>query len=63
MEAHTLGHLVALNVTPADFGDRAAIARLVADIQEAKGESVDLAYVDQGYTWSAAAKVAAVDGI
>ena len=59
----TLGHLLALHVTPADVGDRAAVARLAADIQEATGDSVDLAYVDQGYTGDAAAKAAAAEGI
>src|SRR5271168_1115663 len=59
----TLGHLLALHVTPADVGDRAAIRRLAADIQDATGDSVRLAYVDQGYTGEAAADAAAVEGI
>ena len=33
----TLGHLLALHVTPADVGDRAAVERLAADIQDATG--------------------------
>jgi len=63
MAVDTLGHLLALHVTPADVGDRAAVARLSADIQEATGETVKLAYVDQGYTGEAAAKAAAAEGI
>ena len=59
----TLGHLLALHVTPADVGDRAAVARLAAEIQDATGDSVSLAYVDQGYTGEAAAKAAAAEGI
>ena len=59
----TLGHLLALHVTPADVGDRQAVARLVADLQEATGETVKLAYVDQGYTGETAAEAAAVEGI
>ena len=46
----TLGHLLALHVTPADVGDRTAVSRLCADIQDATVEQVQLAYVDQGYT-------------
>ncbi len=46
----TLGHLLALHVTPADEQDRAQIDRLAAAVQQATGESVTLAYVDQGYT-------------
>ena len=58
----TLGHMLALHVTPADVGDREAVARLAADIQDATGESVELAFIDQGYTGEAAAKVAAAEG-
>jgi transposase len=59
----TLGHLLALHVTPADVGDRAAVARLAAEMQDATGDSVSLAYVDQGYTGEAAAKATAAEGI
>lgn len=58
MAVDTLGHLLALHVTPADCGDR-----LAADIQDATGDSVRLAYVDQGYTGETAAKVAAAEAI
>ncbi len=63
MAVDTLGHLLALHVTPADVGDRQAVARLAADIQDATGDSVELAYVDQGYTGEAAAAAAAAEGI
>jgi transposase len=63
MAVDTLGHLLALHVTPADIGDRAAVGRLCADIQDATGEHVQLAYVDQGYTGEAAAEAARVEGI
>lgn len=46
----TLGHLLALRVTPANEQERAQVAELAAAVQDATGESVDLAYVDQGYT-------------
>ena len=59
----TLGHLLALHVTPADVGDRAEVARLAEAIQDATNESVTLAYVDQGYTGESTAKAAEAHGI
>jgi transposase len=59
----TLGHLLALIVTPADEQDRAQVARLAAAVQEVTGESVELAFVDQGYTGEAAAESAAAHGL
>src|ERR1700692_1369889 len=55
MAVDHLGHLVTLQVTPADVGDREAVARLAADIQDATGDPVSLAFVDQGYTGEAVA--------
>ena len=46
----TLGHLLALHGTPASEQDRAQVEELAEAVQEATGESVELAYVDQGYT-------------
>src|ERR1700684_3373839 len=63
MAVDTLGHLLALHVTPADVGDRAEVARLAQAIQEATNESVTLAYVDQGYTGENTAKAAEAHGI
>lgn len=59
----TLGHLLAVVVTPADEQERAQVAELAQAVQEATGESVALAYVDQGYTGQAAADEAAQAGI
>src|SRR5919202_6224807 len=44
----TLGHLLALHVTPATAQDRAQVAELCAAVQEATGEAVEVAFVDQG---------------
>lgn len=63
MAVDTLGHLLALHVTPADARDRARVAELAAAVREATGESVELAYVDQGYTGAAAAMAAEAEGI
>ena len=46
----TLGQLLALLVTPADEQDRAQVAALAEHIQAATGDSVEIAFVDQGYT-------------
>ena len=62
MAVDTLGRLLALHVTPADVGDHEAVARLAADIHEATGYAVKLAYVDQGYTDERAAKAADAAG-
>lgn len=59
----TLGHLLALHVTPANDGDRAQVAELAAAVQEATGETVTLAYVDQGYTGETPKADAAAHGI
>lgn len=59
----TLGHLLALRVTPADEQDRAQVERLARQVQEATGDSVGLAYVDQGYTGERSAEGAARHGI
>lgn len=45
----TLGHLLALQVTPANEQDRAQVAHLAEQVQEATGASVEVAFVDQGY--------------
>lgn len=54
----TPGHRLALHVTPAGVGDRTAVKRLAADIQDATGDSVKLAYIDQGYTGETTADAA-----
>lgn len=50
----TLGHLLALHVTPANVQDREQVAQLAQDVQEATGLTVEMAFVDQGYTGDAA---------
>jgi transposase len=59
----TLGHLLALRVTPADAQDRAQVEELARAVQEATGETVELAYVDHGYTGEQSARDAAAHGI
>jgi transposase len=59
----TLGHLLALHVTPANEQERAQVAELAVQVQEVTGESVEVAYVDQGYTGEEPAKAAEDCGI
>ena len=59
----TLGHLLALHVSPASEQEREHVGRLAQALQEATGESVELAYVDQGYTGERPAKEAQAHGI
>ena len=59
----TLGQLLALVVTPANEQDRAQVAQLAHQVQEATGQAVELAYVDQGYTGEQPAQAAAQQGI
>jgi IS5 family transposase len=59
----TLGYLLTLLVTPANEQERAQVAQLTAQIQQVTGESVQIAFVDQGYTGDDAAQAAAEHGI
>lgn len=59
----TLGHLLALHVSPASEQEREHVGELVRAVQEATGESVELAYVDQGYTGERPAEEAEAHGM
>jgi len=59
----TLGHLLALRVSPANEDDRQEVNKLSEEIQRATGENVEVAYVDQGYTGERVAGFAAKHGI
>jgi transposase len=59
----TLGHLLALTVTPANEDERTQVDALATAVQEATGEQVELAFVDEGYSGEDAAKAAAAHGI
>jgi transposase len=59
----TLGHLLALRVTPADAQDRDQVAALAQAVQDATGEHVEVAFVDQGYTGPNPEAAAAEHGI
>ncbi len=59
----TLGHLLAVQVTPADDQDRAHVGVLAAMVQVVTGETVEVAFVDQGYTGNVPREAAAVHAI
>jgi transposase len=59
----TLGHLLALKVTAANEEDRAQVEALAAKVQAVTGQTVQLAYVDQGYTGERAATAAQAHGL
>ncbi len=59
----TLGHLLALHVTPANEQERAQVGELAQQVQAITGESVEIAFVDQGYTGEEPAEAAAEQGI
>ena len=59
----TLGHLLAVVVTPANEQERAQVGALAAKVQEATRQSVTLAFVDQGYTGDVPVEAAQKEGI
>ena len=59
----TLGHLLALRVTPANAQDRDQVDILAEKVQEVTGDSVQVAFVDQGYTGADPAADAQQHGI
>lgn len=46
----TLGHLLAVRVTPANEQDRDQVADLARQVQAVTDQHIDVAFVDQGYT-------------
>lgn len=63
MAVDTLGELLAVLVTPANEQERAQVAELTRRVQEATGQSVEVGFVDQGYTGEQAEQAAAEHGI
>ncbi len=63
LAVETLGHLLALHITPADEQDRAQVGELAAAVQEVTDYHVELAFVDQGYTGDEPAQAAQAQGM
>src|SRR6478672_7096272 len=63
MAVDTLGHLLSLHVTAANEQDRSQVAELTRQVQDITGDSVEVAFVDAGYTGQQAQQDAAQAGI
>ena len=63
MAVDTLGYLLAVQVTPANEQERAQVRSLAQEVQHVTGETVKLAFVDQGYTGEDPAEAAQEEGI
>ena len=63
MAVDTIGHLLALLVTPANEQERAQVRELSEQVQAVTDGSVELAFVDQGYTGDDAQRDAAENDI
>ena len=59
----TLGEVLAVQVTPANASDRVQVAALAEAVQEVTGQTVELGFVDQGYSGEQPAADAAAHGI
>ncbi len=63
MAVDTLGHLLTLHITPANEQDRTQVGELAQQVQEVTGNSVEVAFVDQGYTGDEPAQAAEDQGL
>jgi transposase len=59
----TLGHLLAVHLTPTNEQERSQVEVLAQQVQQVSGEQVKRAYVDQGYTGEAPREAARQAGI
>jgi len=59
----TLGNLLTLLVPPANEQDRAQVGERAKALQDVSGQSVEVAFVDQGYTGDVPAEAAQEHGI
>jgi transposase len=63
MAVDTLGLLLAVHITPASEQERAQVAELARQVQHVTGQTVKLAFADQGYTGDTAAQAARDEGM
>lgn len=63
MAVDTLGQLLAVHVTPANEQERAQVGELARQVQQATGQTVKVAFADQGYTGKEPAEAARDEGI
>jgi transposase len=58
MAVDTLGNLLAVHITPANEQERAQVAELARQVQHVTGQTVKVAFADQGYTGQEPAQAA-----
>ncbi|MDB5730204.1 MAG: tnp12, partial [Variovorax sp.] len=63
MAVDTLGHLIDLTVTPASEQERSQVQQLCQAVQDATGQTVQIAWADEGYTGEDAKSAAQAAGI
>lgn len=63
MAVDTLGHLLAVHVTPANEQERSQVGELAQQVQTVTGQTVSIAFADQGYTGQDPAQAAKAQGI
>ena len=63
MAVDTLGQLLAVHVTPANEQERAQVSELARRVQQATGQTVKVAFADQGYTGEEPAQAALDEGM
>ena len=63
MAVDTPGLLLAVHVTPANGQERAQVAELARQVQQATGQTVKLAFANQGYTGETGAQAGHDEGI
>ena len=63
MAVDTLGHLIELTVTPANEQERAQVKALCQAVQESTGQTVHVAWADEGYTGEQPRDDAQAEGI
>lgn len=59
----TMGHVLALHVTPANADDRAEVGRLLHAAQQATQGNLEVAFADEGYNGEKAAAAAEEQGV
>ena len=59
----TLGHLLALHVTPANASDRAQVEELTKQVQNLTNGHVEIAFAEDGYSGQPARDAAATQGV
>jgi transposase len=63
MAVDTLSHLLALYMTAADEQDRTQVAHLAQEVPQSTGQTIEIAFVDQGFTGDDATQAAAEQDI